>query len=314
LLAAGCASDKGQAGRQPIPVIYDSDIGDDIDDTWALGFLLRCPELDVKMVMGDYGKSDYRARLFAKFLERTGRADIPVGIGVEVDPTKKTGRQWEWVKDYDLKTFPGKIHSDGVQAMIDLIMNSKRQITVIAVGPTPNIAEALRREPRIAQRARFVGMHGNLKSPTNPNPSAEYNVVRDAKSCQQVFTAPWDMTITPINTCAQVVLDGEKYQRVYTSADPVARAIIENYRVWLLNRGRGNDELISVRSSTLFDTVGVYLAFRQEYCGMERLGVRVTDEGMTVVDPGAKQMDVAMTWKDLGAFEDLLVQRLTDGK
>ena len=38
-----------------IPVIFDTDIGSDIDDTWALGFLLRCPELDVKLVTTDRG-------------------------------------------------------------------------------------------------------------------------------------------------------------------------------------------------------------------------------------------------------------------
>jgi hypothetical protein len=32
-----------------IPVIFDTDIGGDIDDTWALCFLLKCPELDVKL-------------------------------------------------------------------------------------------------------------------------------------------------------------------------------------------------------------------------------------------------------------------------
>jgi inosine-uridine nucleoside N-ribohydrolase len=218
------------------------------------------------------------------------------------------------VRDYDLKSYPGKIHADGVQAMIDIIMNSQRKVTLIAVGPTTNIAEALRREPLIANRARFVGMHGNVQSAANPKPSAEYNVVRDAKSCQKVFAAPWEMTITPINTCGQVVLKGDKYQRIYTSNDSIARAIVENYRHWLINRGRGNDELISVRSSTLFDTVAVYLAFRQDFCNLERLGIRVTDDGFTVVDSSTKHMDVAMTWKDLGAFEDLLVQRLTTSK
>jgi len=32
-----------------IPVILDTDIGEDIDDTWALGLLLKCPEFDVKL-------------------------------------------------------------------------------------------------------------------------------------------------------------------------------------------------------------------------------------------------------------------------
>jgi inosine-uridine nucleoside N-ribohydrolase len=42
--------------RAATPVILNTDIGDDIDDTWALGLLLKCPELDVKLVVGDFGR------------------------------------------------------------------------------------------------------------------------------------------------------------------------------------------------------------------------------------------------------------------
>ena len=34
-----------------IPVILNTDIGGDIDDSWALSFLLRSPELDTKLVV-----------------------------------------------------------------------------------------------------------------------------------------------------------------------------------------------------------------------------------------------------------------------
>ena len=37
--------------KKKIPVILDTDIGDDIDDTWALALLLRCPELDPRLVV-----------------------------------------------------------------------------------------------------------------------------------------------------------------------------------------------------------------------------------------------------------------------
>ena len=33
-----------------VPVILDTDIGGDIDDTWALAMLLKSPELDLKLV------------------------------------------------------------------------------------------------------------------------------------------------------------------------------------------------------------------------------------------------------------------------
>ncbi|MDJ0636189.1 MAG: hypothetical protein QNJ34_23610, partial [Xenococcaceae cyanobacterium MO_188.B29] len=43
-----------------------------------------------------------------------------------------------------------------------------------------------------------------------------------------------------------------------------------------------------VESSTLFDTVAVYLALSEEYVEIEKLGIRVTDEGFTLIDPKEK--------------------------
>ena len=42
-----------------IPVIVDTDIGHDVDDVWALAFLLRCPELDVKLITTTTGDTLY---------------------------------------------------------------------------------------------------------------------------------------------------------------------------------------------------------------------------------------------------------------
>lgn len=309
----GCAthSDSPNASS-PIPVIFDADIGDDIDDTWALGYLLRCPELDLKLVVGDNGKPEYRAKLFAKFLEVAGRTDVPVAVGIDVNP-KKSERQAEWVKDYDLKKYPGTVHRDAVQAIIDTVMKSPRPITIIAVGPVQNLAEALKCEPRIAQRARIVGMHGSVRVgyAGDKKISAEYNVKTDPGACQTVFTAPWDITITPLDTCDKLGLSGDKYQQVFKSADPIASAIITNYRLWADARGMGSPEGFPTRSTTLFDVVAVYLAYSQDWCGMEQLGIRVTDDGFTIEDPTAKKMSVATTWKNLPALEDQLVKRLT---
>jgi inosine-uridine nucleoside N-ribohydrolase len=305
-------------GTKKIPVILSTDIGDDIDDTWALGFLLNSPELDLKLAAGDYGRPEYRAKLLAKFLQRVGRADVPVGLGVEVGKPGGEPRQAEWVKDYDLASYPGKVHRDGVQAMIDLIMTSPEPITVIAIGPAPNIAAALEREPRIAQKARFVGMHGSVRVGYggSKTPAPEWNVKCDPKALQKAFTASWEVTITPLDTCGIINLGGEKYRKFRDSKHPVAVAILENYRLWLAhaNSGKGDTKPADSRSSTLFDTVAVYLAFDQSLCNMETLGIVVTDDGFTKIDPKAKKVSVAASWKDLGAFEDLLVKRVTGGK
>ena len=312
---AGCAARPKPSTNAGAPVIFDTDIGDDIDDTWALGFLLRCPELDLKLVVGDNGKPEYRAKLLAKFLHTAGRTNVTVGVGLD-SAQDKSERQHEWIKDYDLKKYPGKVESDGVQAIIDTIMKSPRPVIVIAVGPLQNIAEALKREPRIAERARFVGMHGSVRVgyQNDPKICAEYNVKLAPRACQVTFAAPWDVTITPLDTCDKISLSGERYQRVFQSADPVAKAVIENYRLWLLAGGGSSTTTFATRSSTLFDTVAVYLAFSQDWCVMENIGIRVTDDGFTMEGPNARKVNVATAWKNLPALEDLLAERLSLGR
>lgn len=290
-----------------IPVILDTDIGCDIDDTWALAMMLNSPELDVKLIVTDTGDTEYRAKLVAKLLEIAGRTDIPIGIGLPFPDERK--HQAAWVKDYELSTYPGRVLRDGVGAIVEAIMASPEPMTLICIGPVPNIAAALDREPGIVRKARFVGMHGSVRKGYDGNPSvaAEYNVAMHTPACQKVFQAAWDMTITPLDTCGLVRLKGEKYQKVRQCNDPLIRALVENYRLWSIACKYPDFEACS---TVLFDTVAVYLAFSEDLLVMEKLGIRVTDTGYTVIDDHAKVVNCAMEWKDLGAFEDLLLGRL----
>lgn len=307
---AGTAADTRTSPRKKTPVILDTDIGDDIDDTWALTLLLKSPELDPKLVVSDSGDTEYRAKIIARMLEVAKRTDIPVGVGLR----QRTGggRQAAWVKDYDLARYPGTVHRDGVGAIIQTILESPEPITLICIGPVPNIQAALEREPKIATRARFIGMHGSVRKGYGgkPKPDAEWNVVANPAACRKAFTAAWPMTITPLDTCGLVRLRGEKYRKVAQCKDPLVQALIQNYRIWRRAQDpQAPDEVDA--SSVLFDTVAVYLAISTELVRIERIPLVVTDKGFTVPDPKGKPIDCAIEWKDLGAFEDFLVERLT---
>ena len=194
--------------------------------------------------------------------------------------------------------------------MIDVIMNSPQPVTLIGIGPMPNVAAALEREPRIAQKARFVGMDGSVRVGYGgaKTPSAEWNVKASVAAAKKGLSAPWDVAITPLDTCGLVTLDGARYQRILRSGNVIASTIVENYRIWCKAGNRAADA--EQHSSTLFDPVAVYLAFARDFCKMERLGIRVTDDGMTLIDDQAKQMEVATQWTDLDGFRDLLVDRI----
>ena len=320
-----CSTPSADTPQAKIPVILDTDIGDDIDDTWALAFLLECPEFDIKLINSTTGDTTFRAKIIAKILENCGRTDIPIGIGKQTpdELNKAFGRythhpyyQKSWVEGYDMSDYEGKVYQDGIDAMIDVIMKSDRPITILAIGPLPNLAEALKRQPLITQRSRVVGMHGSVRRgySNSSKLAAEWNVATYVKDAQEVFSSKWPMAITPLDTCGIIRLWDDKYQKVLQSDSTAAKTIIDGYCAWVQRPDHPQDKRWNMdqSSTVLYDTVAIYLAMSTDLFVMETLGISVDDRGYTVIDENAKKIDCALEWKDLGAFEDLLVSRLTD--
>lgn len=295
----------------PIPVILDTDIGSDIDDTWALAMLLRCPELDLKLVLTDTADTVYRARLAAKFLEVSGRADVPVGVGLRLGATSEF--QKPWVSGYALSDYPGPVYEDGIQAAIDIIRASAEPVTIIAIAPAPNLGRILEIAPEIAPTCRLAGMFGSVDRGYGDGSAAiaETNVRESVAAARAVFAAPWlEAVITPLDTCDRVILSGERFRRVASSADPMLVALMENYRVWAPLVSWMTVDYESTRSTTLFDTVAVYLAYGRDLLEIETMRLEVTDDGMTVQSEGGHPIGVAIRWRDLDAFRDHLTERL----
>jgi len=302
---------------KPIPVIFDTDIGTDIDDTWALAMLLNCPELEPRLITTVNGDTVYRAHLAAKFLQVAGRTDIPIGIGLgDLHPDlglKAQRFQQPWLVDFDVTSYPGVIHADGVRALIEVVLSSPKPVTIISIGIAANIARALELEPRIAPKCRFVGMHGSLHLGYNGQSGAiaEANVRHAVPALRKVFAAPWrEKIITPLDTCGVVVLDGEHYQRVLHSPNPMLQALIENYKIWAKLVTWMNVDFEDVKSSVLFDTVAVYLAYSTDLLEVENLRLRITDAGLTIPDAAGDEISVALRWRDLAGFRQHLLDKL----
>jgi inosine-uridine nucleoside N-ribohydrolase len=294
------------AAPVPVPVILDTDLGDDIDDTWALAMLLGCPQVDLKLVVTASDDTPKKTRLVAKILERIGRTDVPIGTGVKTSDNAL--HQEKWLSDYHLDAYKGKVYPDGVQAMIDLIRASSGDIALLLIGPQTNIQEALKRDPGIAEKTRVVAMAGSVDIGYNgaPRRVPEYNVVRNVRAAQAVFAAPWDITIAPLDACGTLILKGDRFAKVDTSKDPKAVTVIENYRQWTNypNHPKG-------QSSVLFDTVAAYLTFDNSLCDIKTIKLAIDDKGNTVPDEKGRPVHCALGWKNRKAFEDLLVGALT---
>ena len=289
-----------------VPVILDTDIGDDIDDTWALVMLLGLAQVDLKLIVTAVDDTETKTRLVARILQQVGRTDIPIGTGVKTSDRKIN--QFEWLGDYDLSAYPGTVIEDGVQATIDLVKAAPEPITILVIGPQTNLKEALRRDPSIAANARIVAMAGSVAIgyEGKKEPDAEYNVARDIEAARAVFAAPWEITIAPLDVCGTLVVSGERYQRIKTSESPLARTVIENYDLWTHRKRHPADA-----SSVLYDTVAAYLTFDDALCRMETVKLTVDDKGRTVRAKTGRPVRCALKWNDRDAFENLLVAALT---
>jgi inosine-uridine nucleoside N-ribohydrolase len=292
------------------PVVIDTDIGTDIDDTWALAFALRCPELDVRLVTTSTGRPTDRAVLVAELLAAGGRADVPIGVGLPgrgscAQPLRGTAGT-EALQDH-----PGGV-LDGVTALVDTVDAAGSEVTVVALGPLTTVAAALARRPTIAERARLVGMHGSLRLgyQGGPGPVPEYNVATDVDAARQVFSAPWQCTLAPLDTCGTIVLSGARYRRLRQAADhdPLLRAVLDHQEAWrqVVGLAEGYEET----TTPLFDTLAVQLAYDESLVELEPVRVSVDDAGTMRPGDSGRLLRLATTWKDQEAFLDHLVASL----
>ncbi|MEN6385903.1 MAG: nucleoside hydrolase [Phycisphaerales bacterium] len=303
---------------EKIPIIVDTDIGGDIDDAWALAMLLRMPQFDIKLITTAVGDTLARAKIVAKMLERAKRTDIPIGIGL---PLVKMDCYYKgWALDYDLDKYPGKIHQNGVQAIIDTIKSSSQEVVILAIAPLTNIAAALKQWPEITKCSRIVGMLGSVYKGYNGKSviSKECNIVNNIDAAKRVFNSDWKMLVTPLDTCGTIRLTGPRYTRIITSKDPLIESIIENYAFWICRPSFAPNPNFTfadlhTHSSILYDTVAAYMTAETDMLEIQDVKLKVTDDGYTVPDADGKKIHCALNWKSSANFEDYIVDTLVGG-
>src|SRR5437867_672898 len=140
--------------QRPIPILFDTDIGDDIDDALALALALQSPELEVRGVTTVIDDTESRTRLAWKQLGLYRRRDIPLATGASeplLDPVRTTrARQFEVLTAEDV--IPASARRRAVDLIIQTLLASPQKMTVVPVGPLTNIALALKTEPRIKEK------------------------------------------------------------------------------------------------------------------------------------------------------------------
>jgi len=177
-------------------VIFDTDIGDDIDDAYALGFLLRSPEVRVLGVTTAFEDTHLRARLATRFLNSAGREDVPVYEGPKT-AGKSHFTQSQWAEGSPDRTYP-----DAIEFMLNTIRRDPGQITLVAVAPLTNVGALIAKDPKTFGKLKRVVLMGGSVAHGYGNkeqPDAEWNIVNDVAAARGCLDREDRWIVFPLN-------------------------------------------------------------------------------------------------------------------
>jgi purine nucleosidase len=277
-------------------VIIDTDIGDDIDDAFAVGLAVQSPEFKILGITTAFGDTKLRAQLAVRMLDAVSREDIPVVAGVKTPPRTKF-TQAEYAEGGDAKQVqPGSAPN----FILDQIRKHPGEITLLAIGPQTNLGAAIDKDAGTFRKLKRIVMMGGsvYKGYKGGVPDPEWNILCDIPAAQKVFTSGVPLYVMPLDATI-LKLDEHDLKALFDYGSPLTKQIEELYREW------------GQPTPTLFDPMAVGYAANPELCPTTPLHLSVDDKGFTVPGPGTPNAQVCLK-SDPATFFPFVLKRLEE--
>lgn len=235
-----------------IQVFLDTDIGDDIDDAYALALILASPELELRGVSTVFKNTTARARQARTLLKVSGTIDVPVaaGCGGVMSPRIDYGAGTVDVEgrhmlppfadaiagvkpkqdpsSFPESELPAQDERSGVQLLIDTILGSDGEVIPITIGAMTNMAVALVSEPRIIPKIpRIVAMAGCFSEDR-----AEWNIRCDPTAAAVVCGSGVPVTFVGLDVTLRCMFSHSDLNRLFETDGAVASHLSAATREW----------------------------------------------------------------------------------
>lgn len=172
-------------------ILFDTDLGGDIDDALALALAINSPEIEIVGITTVYISAEWRAKIILRMLDTYDRKDIEVALGAERPLIGKWDESHIPDTKAAAKNMDGVIDTYACDYIIDKVNEyANDDLTILAIGPLTNIGLALAKDPTIAKKAKLVMMGGQVNR-AHP----EWNIQCDPEAARIVFESgiPIDM-------------------------------------------------------------------------------------------------------------------------
>lgn len=101
-----------------------------------------------------------------------------------------------------------------VNYLIETLLASNGDITLVPVGPLTNIATAMRMEPKILSKIQRIVLMGGAYGTGNFTPSAEFNIFADPEAADIVFRSGVKLIMMGLDVTNQTICTPDIIQRM----------------------------------------------------------------------------------------------------
>jgi len=285
LLASALSLAQTPSSASPEKIIIDTDIGDDVDDAFALALAVRSPELQILGITTTFGDTEARAKIVDRFLGEVGRAEIPVLAGKPTAARNSMNQR----RYGEGSHFAKAGHGDAVDFLLEQIRKYPDQITLIAIGPLMNVGAAIDRDAATFRRLKRVVLmggsvrrgYGDLGYTPPVAPMPEWNILNDIASAQKLFVSGVPLYVMPLDS-TQLKLDEVKRAFLFSQGTAVTDQLTALYYEW------------GQQTPTLFDPMTIAYVLSPSLCPVVVLHISVDEKGFTREEPGPANANVCL--------------------
>jgi inosine-uridine nucleoside N-ribohydrolase len=282
-----------------VKLVLDTDIGDNVDDAFALTLAARLPEAELLGVVTVGSAPTLRAQLARKVLSACGRVTVPVAAGsaqpLVAEPLRHFPDQAAVLETIDRVFVPP---ADGVDFLRAVIRQNPTELTVVTLGMLTNVALAFRIEPGLTRLVKKVVMMAGATG----LPYAETNARRDPEAIHIVVSSPVPFTLVTKDITQHAVMPEEMLERLRTHESPWCQLLWQLTTLWQRSTG--------AVSPVLNDPLAVAIALFPDLAETERVRVEVElrgdqTKGCTVItaDPtGNGEVVKSVDWQRFWAL------------
>ena len=217
-------------------VIIDTDPG--IDDAAALFLALASPELSVDAITTVYGNGPVESSTqnALRILNAACRLEIPVYQGAAKpllrEPTPGWASQVHGTDAFGNTNFPlpsGPYPVASRHAAVEIIervMASTGEITVLALGRMTNLALAISLEPRLVRSvAEIIVMGGAVAVPGNVSPVASANLYEDPEAAAILYRSGAPLVQVGLDVCNRVEITPSQLLQIERAGNPITELL-----------------------------------------------------------------------------------------